>query len=68
MHDRDATLGRRPDCLQIQEVQAIHAVKPNHLVTEAHQVASYRGTNMPAMPGNENAHTAMILRPPRHRG
>jgi hypothetical protein len=62
VHDRGAALGRRPDCLQIQEVQAINAVEPCHLVAQAHQVASDQGTNVPAMPGNENAHATMIRR------
>ena len=60
MHDRGASRRRTPDLGEIQQIHAVHAVKADHLMAEALQMASDRDTNVAAMPGDENAHATMI--------
>jgi hypothetical protein len=60
MHNRGAARRRLPDPGEIQQIHAVHTVKANYLMTAAHQMASYRDTNVAVLPGDENAHASMI--------
>ena len=64
MYHRVAARRRMPDLSKIQQIHAVHTVQADHLMAEALQMPSDRHTNMPAMPGDENAHTTMISRDP----
>lgn len=60
VHDRGATHRCTPDLGKIQEIFSVSQVKAGNLMAKALQVAGNRPTDVAAMPGDENAHAAMI--------
>jgi len=53
MHNRSAACCRMPDLGQIQKIHVISAVKADHVMAEATQMASNRNTNIAAMAGDQ---------------
>jgi hypothetical protein len=61
MHDRGTATGRMPDLAQVQQVHAVSAVKSHDLVAKMLQMTGYRAADVPAMPGDEDAHTTIQI-------
>ena len=60
MHDGRAAIGRAPDRGGIPQIITVRAVKAGDIVAEAFQVSRYRGTDLTAVPRDQNAHGSMI--------
>jgi hypothetical protein len=60
VNDRHAARGRAADGSKIQQILPLDAVKAHHLVAALFKEARYRGTDMAALPGDQNAHPSMI--------
>jgi len=60
VHDRGATHRCPPDLGKIQEIFPVSHVKAGHLMAKALKMAGHRPTDLAAMPGDENAHAAMM--------
>jgi hypothetical protein len=58
--DRLAARGRAADGSKIQQILPLDAVETRHLVAALLEEARHRGADMAAMPGDQNAHPAMI--------
>ena len=58
--DRLAARGRAADGSKIQQILPLDAVETRHLVAALLEEARYRGADMAAMPGDQNAHPVMI--------
>ncbi len=67
VHDRGAARRRTPDLGKIQEIFPVSQVKAGHLMAKALQMAGHRPADVTAMPGDQNAHAAMISLVPRGR-
>jgi hypothetical protein len=66
-HGSRAAPGRAADGSQVQHIRAAGPVETGHLVPAARQEARYPDTHDTPIPGDQNAHPA-IIPPDRHAG
>jgi hypothetical protein len=67
MHHGGAAAGRTPDRSRIQQVMTVEAVITDDVMAQSLKMSRYRGTNVTAIPRDQNPHDPMIGGRPRPR-